>query len=427
MYHAYNNQSWVNSRAHGKCDYNLQSVIFKLISRIDILGISCEIVLRWIPEFHWWLVNIGSGNGLVLSGNKPWPELMLTQICVRIRHHRPQWVKWVIAIKQDSIANAQTPQCNFLHCQPLWCWTRVYWENKVNTLDADALPPSITKSSAAMILSVSDGHVLPHDDVIKLKHFPCYWPFVWGIHQSLLASPHEGQWRRALIFSLICVWVNNREAGDLRYHCPHYDVTVMLSVRKVFNCLHHLRWFHNLIFSQEILQLGLTSHFASGNDANENIFFFFSKINSAQQGLIQPLLTEVDHRLTCGGCGCICAKACSGRPCSTVYGLLMMPRFNDGMLGDVDVPDELLLLTPATKNGIFYIFVLFISFYQKDYDVAEQHTVETLYNTVNFCWSTHKRHSIARPKGRGMGCLLWVQRATYCVDLSKLSSIKYLL
>ena len=57
------------------------------------------------------------------------------------------------------------------------------------------------------------------------------------------------------------------------------------------------------------------------------------------------------------------------------------------------------------------------------------HTVETLYNTVNFCWSTHKRHSIARLKGRGMGCLLWVQslRATYCVDLSKLSTIKYLL
>ena len=55
------------------------------------------------------------------------------------------------------------------------------------------------------------------------------------------------------------------------------------------------------------------------------------------------------------------------------------------------------------------------------------YTVETLYNTINFCWSTHKRHPIARPKGRGMGCLLWVQRATYCVDLSILSSIKYLL
>ena len=28
------------------------------------------------------LVNIGSRNGLVLSGNKPLPEAMLTQICV---------------------------------------------------------------------------------------------------------------------------------------------------------------------------------------------------------------------------------------------------------------------------------------------------------------------------------------------------------
>ena len=44
-------------------------------------------------------------------------------------------------------------------------------------------------------------------------------------------SPHKGQWRGALIFSLICVWinhwVNNREAGDLRQHRDHYDVTVM--------------------------------------------------------------------------------------------------------------------------------------------------------------------------------------------------------
>ena len=23
-----------------------------------------------------------------------------------------------------------------------------------------------------------------HDDVIKWKHFPCYWNFVWGIHRS---------------------------------------------------------------------------------------------------------------------------------------------------------------------------------------------------------------------------------------------------
>ena len=70
-----------------------------------------------------------------------------------------------------------------------------------------------------------------HDDVIKWKHFPRYRPFVRGIHRSPVNSPHKGQWRRALMFSLICAcidgWVNNREAGDLRRRPTHYDITVM--------------------------------------------------------------------------------------------------------------------------------------------------------------------------------------------------------
>ena len=74
---------------------------------------------------------------------------------------------------------------------------------------------------------------LMHDDVIKWKHFLRYWPFVRGIHQSPVNSPHKGQWRGALMFSMICVWiygwVNNREADDLRRYCAHYDVTVMSS------------------------------------------------------------------------------------------------------------------------------------------------------------------------------------------------------
>ena len=47
-----------------------------------------------------------------------------------------------------------------------------------------------------------------HDDVIKWKHLSRYWPFVRGIHQSPVYSPHKGQWRGALMFSLICVWIN---------------------------------------------------------------------------------------------------------------------------------------------------------------------------------------------------------------------------
>ena len=61
-----------------------------------------------------------------------------------------------------------------------------------------------------------------HDDVIKWKHVPLYWSFVWGIHRSLVNSPHKGQWRGAVMLSFICAWingwVNNREAGDYRRH-----------------------------------------------------------------------------------------------------------------------------------------------------------------------------------------------------------------
>ena len=70
-----------------------------------------------------------------------------------------------------------------------------------------------------------------HDDVIKWKHFPRYWPFVRGVHRSPVNSPHKDQWRGALMFSLICVsingWVNNHEAGGLRRYRAHYDITVM--------------------------------------------------------------------------------------------------------------------------------------------------------------------------------------------------------
>ena len=70
-----------------------------------------------------------------------------------------------------------------------------------------------------------------HDDVIKWKHFPRYWPFVRGIHRWPANSPHTDQWRGTLMFSLICAWihawVNNHEAGDLRRHRAQYDVIII--------------------------------------------------------------------------------------------------------------------------------------------------------------------------------------------------------
>ena len=70
------------------------------------------------------------------------------------------------------------------------------------------------------------------DDVIKWKHFPRNWPFVRGIHRSPVNSPHKGQWCGALMFSLICAWINGwmntREAGNPRRHRTNFDVAVML-------------------------------------------------------------------------------------------------------------------------------------------------------------------------------------------------------
>ena len=54
---------------------------------------------------------------------------------------------------------------------------------------------------------------------------------VRGIHLSPANSIHKGQWRRALMFSLICArtncWANHADAGELRRHRAHYDVIVM--------------------------------------------------------------------------------------------------------------------------------------------------------------------------------------------------------
>ena len=74
---------------------------------------------------------------------------------------------------------------------------------------------------------------LCHNDVINWMHFPRYWPFVRGIHRWPVNSPHKCQWREVLMFSLICVWindwVNNRKAGDLGRHHAHYEVIVMIN------------------------------------------------------------------------------------------------------------------------------------------------------------------------------------------------------
>ena len=86
--------------------------------------------------------------------------------------------------------------------------------------------------------------IVKHDDIIKCKHFPRHWPFVRGIHRSPVNSPHKGDWRGTLVFSLIYArtngWMNTRDAGDLRRHRAHYDIIVTIiwfQINNVFTCI----------------------------------------------------------------------------------------------------------------------------------------------------------------------------------------------
>ena len=65
----------------------------------------------------------------------------------------------------------------------------------------------------------------------QMETFPALLTICAGNSPVPVNSPHKGQWRGALMFTLICAringWVNNREAGDLRRYRAHYDVIVM--------------------------------------------------------------------------------------------------------------------------------------------------------------------------------------------------------
>ena len=71
-----------------------------------------------------------------------------------------------------------------------------------------------------------------------LRKCKSWWRHQMEIVSALLAfcagnapvsdSPHKGQWRGVLMFSLICAWTNSSvNNGDLRRQRAHYDVTTM--------------------------------------------------------------------------------------------------------------------------------------------------------------------------------------------------------
>ena len=120
---------------------------------------------------------------------------------------------------------------------PQWCFEpRIHHFSELRPIMRTAIDDQPTEQIKGVIRFTFSGH----DDWIhtsKWRHqmealrITRYWPFVRGIHRSPVNSPHKGQWRRALMFSLISAWINgwinNRKVGDSRRHHSHYHFTVM--------------------------------------------------------------------------------------------------------------------------------------------------------------------------------------------------------
>ena len=110
----------VNSLVPRRCGCNLKSIIFKLISRTDVLCISCEISLRWMPEDltddKSTLVQV---MAWVPSGSKPLPDQCWPSCIYPYGITRGQWVEY----GRKSAENQIDVRGKFLLRQkPCACW-----------------------------------------------------------------------------------------------------------------------------------------------------------------------------------------------------------------------------------------------------------------------------------------------------------------
>ena len=134
--------------------------------------------------------------------------------------------KWNIFIEENSHENVDGKMSTMLY-RPHWKW--------------------IYKAIFALLSTYICG--LAHDDVIKWKHFPRYWPFVREIHRSPVNSPHRGQWRGDLMFSLICAWINkilSKQSWGRRFETlslplwRHSNETIWSRAMKLGQNFHHI-------------------------------------------------------------------------------------------------------------------------------------------------------------------------------------------
>ena len=117
---------WPSTLTHmslGDPNCNFENAIFNLVSLIVIFSSYHDNAIRWIPR-NLTDNNIGSGNGLVLSGNKPASEPMFTQFLVTICKATMSWTcdvrSWTSLLLRDLALkipkqNGQHPGIFLMH------------------------------------------------------------------------------------------------------------------------------------------------------------------------------------------------------------------------------------------------------------------------------------------------------------------------
>ena len=122
-----------------------------------------------------------------------------------------------------------------IHCIPalvqIMAWRRSGKSHVLNQLTAYV-------TNALGLNGITPDFTMINDDVIKWKHFPCYWPFVRGIHRSPVNSPQRPVTRSFDVFFDLrpnkrlskqsCGWWLEKLSRPLWCHCNdllHWNVS----------------------------------------------------------------------------------------------------------------------------------------------------------------------------------------------------------
>ena len=173
---------------------------------------------------------------------------IITRIVVQLSLSCPTWQLWYIVMSGWIIVNGDIPHINhgwiltraaaqlYLSCPTWQMWYMVmdWWIGHCHLSHPNCKPcpnpnqesclavPVMSHLTAAvmdhngrlpychgqnpMVSCHDNGNFysqVPHYDVITWKHLLCYWPFVTGMHRSLVDSHHKGPVTWALMFSLM--------------------------------------------------------------------------------------------------------------------------------------------------------------------------------------------------------------------------------